>query len=205
MNSLISLFLVALVGSALLVNKAYASKQIPETPYCSRMELIDSAQLWTEDSSGKQVKADRIVVSKSRKKLYLLSEGRLLKEYSVSFGFGYKDGAKERRGDGRTPEGLYEINLKKTQTSYYLALQVSYPNKLDLQYAAGKGLDPGSDILIHGFPSRPVDGLVPELVKNLHGYRDWTQGCIAVTNQEMSEIFDLVETKIPLEICSLSQ
>ncbi|MBC7420724.1 MAG: L,D-transpeptidase [Bdellovibrio sp.] len=198
-------FILILSAFSFLTRAAHAAKLIPGTQFCSNMQLIDTPKEWQDGQVPTSFKADHLVVSKERKKLYLLSEGRLIKEYKVSFGFNYKDGAKDRSGDGRTPEGLYEINLKKAknQTAYHMALQVSYPNKLDLDYAAMKGWDAGSDILIHGLPSRPVDHLIPDVIKNVHAYRDWTQGCMAVTNQEIEEIFELVETSVPLEICPL--
>jgi murein L,D-transpeptidase YafK len=182
---------------------ANAKKSIEPTMYCSNMALIDQAKPWGENETPKSFRADRIVVSKSRKKLYLLNDGRIISDYNVSFGFGFDGGAKERQGDGRTPEGLYKIALKKTQTSYHRALQVSYPNKNDVAFAAKGGFKPGGDILIHGFPSRPIDGLVPENVRSIHGVQNWTQGCMGVTNEEIEEIFKRVDAEVPLEICPI--
>ncbi len=195
---------LAIVLGLTIHSVADAAKKVNQpTMYCSNMKLIDDAKSWDDGTNPLSYKADRIVVSKSRKMLYLLNEGRIIRQYKVSFGFGYEKGAKERRGDGRTPEGLYKIDFKKTHTSYHMALQVSYPNKADIAFAEKGGFNPGSDILIHGFPSRPIDGLIPDVIRQMHAYRNWTQGCIAVTNDEIEEIYELVDAQVPLEICSL--
>lgn len=205
MKRAISSYFIVFLLAGFSAISASAYKQIEPGPYCRNMQLIDHSTLSAVNSSTAPMKADRIVVSKAHKKLYLLSQGRLMKEYSVAFGFGFKDGAKERSGDGRTPEGVYRINLKKKVTAYYLALQISYPNEFDRQYAAQHGFNPGGDILIHGFPTRPVDGLTPKLVESIHTERDWTQGCMGLTNAEITELFNLVDAQIPIEICSLNQ
>ncbi len=172
-------------------------------PYCRDMERLDKAERIENIASVDQ--ADYILISKDRRKLYLLSEGRVINEYAVSFGFGAKDGAKFKDGDGRTPEGLYSVASKNPNSKYHLALKVSYPNKNDLLAAKKLKVNPGSNIMIHGLPGSMIDNLVPSIIQNVHTLVDWTQGCIAVTDHEIEEIFSLVQEETPIEICGLSK
>lgn len=175
------------------------TKSIALPPHCiNNMALVDQASL-----NPNADRIDRIVVSKQRRKLYLLKAGELVRSYNVAFGFGAINGPKIKQGDGRTPEGLYQISLKNPQSKYYKALRVSYPNKKDIEFANALNVSPGGDIMIHGFPRGFIDGLIPEVVKAQHPQADWTQGCIAVTNEEIDQIFKLTPEKVPLEICPL--
>jgi murein L,D-transpeptidase YafK len=133
------------------------------------------------------LRADRIVVYKGRREMLLLLGKSLLRTYKVALG---RDpvGHKEREGDGRTPEGRYIIDRRNPKSRYYLSLHISYPNDTDRARAAEQGLDPGGDIMIHGLK----DGVVRD--------GDWTQGCIAVTDAEMEEIWALVPEGTPIDI-----
>lgn len=146
-------------------------------------------------------KIDRIVILKSIKKIYFLSQGRVFRVFDTAMGSGSLDGHKVRRGDGRTPEGLYFIDYKKSDSSYNLALHLSYPNEADRLYAKKFNLDPGSDIMIHGFPQLPIDGLEPNLVRAIHPWKDWTQGCVAVSDREIEEIYSFVSVGTAVELC----
>jgi murein L,D-transpeptidase YafK len=130
---------------------------------------------------------DRIVVNKRRREMLLLRGQSVLRTYRIALG---RDpvGHKEREGDGRTPEGEYRIELKNPRSRYHLSLRISYPNERDRARAAELGVDPGGDIMIHGLK----DGELPE--------GDWTQGCIAVTDAEMDEIWTLVAEGTPVSI-----
>jgi murein L,D-transpeptidase YafK len=138
-------------------------------------------------------KADRIVVHKAARELVLLSGGRELRRYRVSLG-AQPRGAKEREGDQRTPEGLYRIDYRKADSSFHLALHVSYPDERDRERARRAGVDPGGLIMIHGLPNR-----LP-FVGRLHRLFDWTAGCIAVSNDEIEQIWTAVEEGAPVEI-----
>lgn len=175
-------------------------KRIAKTHYCSNMKLIDEA---IKIDMSLVSDADYIVVSKSRRLLYLLSHGRVVKAYDVAFGFGAKSGPKIQSGDGRTPEGLYSIESKNPASKYHLSLKISYPEQTDIDFALKNKVDPGSDIMIHGFPGGPVDGLDPDVVRQTHPAADWTRGCIAVTDHEIEEIFSLVKNQVSVEICPL--
>lgn len=177
------------------------AKTIAPTAYCSQMELIDRAERILSPEA--KSKADRVVISKARKVIYLMNKERVLVEYPVSFGFGFADGAKAQSGDGRTPEGLYSIDLKNSKSSYYKALRISYPNAQDTKFASSYAVNAGGDIMIHGFPPKAIDGLNPSQVPLDHLKLDWTRGCVAVTNSEIDFIFEAVNLKTPVEICPL--
>ncbi len=140
-------------------------------------------------------KADKIVVEKQHRKMYLLSDGKILREYKIDLGWNPK-GDKEKEGDGRTPEGVYKISYKNPKSKYFLSLRISYPNAVDKAEAEAKGFNPGSDIMIHGLPN-----LLTILGFNQKLKSDWTQGCIAVQNNEdMKEIWSMVEVGTVVEI-----
>lgn len=128
-----------------------------------------------------------VQVHKSARKMYLLHNGRVLESYDISLGFA-PQGHKQFEGDGKTPEGQYLISHRNPRSQYHLSLGISYPNDQDRAYAASKGKQPGGDIFIHGGPPRPVDK------------HDWTAGCIAVSDEEMEEIYAMVKPGTPIFI-----
>ena len=136
---------------------------------------------------------DLVRVIKSEKTMYLLSKGNILKEYHVVFGANPK-GHKQQRGDERTPEGRYKLDYKKSDSSCYKAIHISYPNKQDIERARKAGVDPGGAIMIHG--QKNGLGWLSWLSQRFN----WTDGCIAVTNSEMDEIWKMVKTGTPIEI-----
>lgn len=137
--------------------------------------------------------ANRVVVLKSERKLVLMNGERALKAYRVALGR-YPVGHKFESGDARTPEGRYFISQRLPKSGFYRALQISYPNEHDAARAASRGVNPGGQIMIHGLPN----GVSASGVS--HPKLDWTQGCIAVTNREMNEIWALVPEGIPIDI-----
>lgn len=138
-------------------------------------------------------RADRVVVIKSERKLILMNGDRPLKEYRVALG---RDpvGPKTQEGDGRTPEGRYVIDYRKADSSFHKALHISYPGSADSAQAEALGLNPGGLIMVHGIRN----GL--GLLGRLHRFADWTNGCIAVTNAEIEEIWRTVPDGTPVEI-----
>jgi murein L,D-transpeptidase YafK len=133
-----------------------------------------------------------VIVDKSDHKMTLLDHGRVIRTYSVSLGPDL--GPKRKRGDGRTPEGHYVIDSRNAASKYHRALHVSYPNAADRRNARRRGVDPGGDIMIHGLPNRWAK------LGKLHLARDWTLGCIAVTDEEIEEIWRLVPNGTAIEI-----
>jgi murein L,D-transpeptidase YafK len=144
-------------------------------------------------SGNRPPKADMILVEKAARRLTLLSAGRKLKEYRVALGFS-PIGPKEREGDGRTPEGIYIIDFHKPDSAFHRAVHVSYPRVEDNARAAEAGVSPGGDIMIHGLPNGPGGSSAA------HWLRDWTAGCIAVTDPEIDEIYSSVNDGTSIEI-----
>jgi murein L,D-transpeptidase YafK len=128
---------------------------------------------------------DSMVLDKSDRTLTLFQQGVPVVEYRVALG-NNPVGPKLRRGDGRTPEGLYFIEARNPESQYHLSLRISYPSASERQNAARLGFAPGGDIMIHGLPKRFAT------VGALHRQQDWTEGCIAVTNDEIEEIWRAV-------------
>lgn len=125
---------------------------------------------------------DTLVVLKSRRLMQAYSDGRLIKSYKIALG-GDPVGDKESDGDMRTPEGVYTINDKNPNSGYYKNLGISYPDKEDVDEAKKRNLDPGGNIKIHGI--RNGFGFIGKF----HRVMDWTAGCIAVTDEEMDELY----------------
>ena len=135
--------------------------------------------------------ADFILVDKSDRTLTLYHAGELVKTYQ---GIGFGDapvGHKQFEGDERTPEGLYTIDTRNPNSAYHLSLRVSYPNVQDRANAEALGREPGGDIFIHGQPNNMPVGRIPG---------DWTDGCIAVSNEEIAELWNAVPDGTPIEI-----
>lgn len=137
-------------------------------------------------------RADLVVVDKSQRTLWLYRDGRTIRTYrGVQLGDA-PVGHKRFQGDEKTPEGRYTLDYANPQSSYYLSLHVSYPNAADRAYAAARGRSPGGDIFLHGQPNGlPFD-------QRIDG--DWTDGCIALANREIAEIWSLVPDGTPIEI-----
>jgi murein L,D-transpeptidase YafK len=138
-------------------------------------------------------KANRIVVLKSKRTMTLESDGHVMVTYKVALG-GQPIGAKDRQGDHKTPEGEYVVDAKNANSQFYLALHLSYPNATDRTRARKIGVSPGGDVEIHGL------GKKYGWIGARHRLSDWTDGCIAVTNQEIEEVFRMVPVGTPVEI-----
>jgi murein L,D-transpeptidase YafK len=138
-------------------------------------------------------KADGIVVAKADRTMTLMRDGKAFKTYRVALSR-EPVGPKEREGDHRVPEGQYLIDSKNPHSRFHLALHISYPNATDRERARKLGVKPGGNIEIHGLGS--TYGWVGGLQRQI----DWTDGCIAVTNSEIEEIWDIVPVGTPLEI-----
>lgn len=137
--------------------------------------------------------ADRIVIVKSTRTMTLLRGDRIIKTYKVALG-SVPVGAKHVEGDHKTPEGSYTIDLKNAHSRFHRALHVSYPSAADRERARQLGAPPGGAIMIHGLPG----GFA--YLGALHRQTDWTDGCIAVTNAEIEEIWQLVPVGTRVEI-----
>ena len=136
---------------------------------------------------------DKIEVYKSKRKMLVYSEGKLLKTYTISLGRN-PVGHKEVEGDFKTPEGIYEINAKNPNSGYHKNLGVSYPNEADIAHAKSLGKSPGGDIKIHGIRNGS------SFISKFQRWKDWTAGCIAVTNEEVDELYESVKIGTKIEI-----
>jgi len=136
---------------------------------------------------------DRIVIEKSTRTLSVFADSKKLKTYRVALGRN-PVGAKQEEGDKKTPEGIYKIDGRNPQSSFHLALHVSYPSNEDKARAAERGVSAGSDIMIHGIRN----GL--GWIGVFHRLRDWTIGCIAVTDEEIEELWRATPDATMVEI-----
>jgi len=136
---------------------------------------------------------DKVLIEKQARRLTLLSRGEVVRTYKIALG-GNPVGPKEREGDCKTPEGIYTIDARNGNSGYHLSLHISYPNAQDKQRARELGVSPGGDIMIHGLKNGFAQ------LGAAHAEKDWTEGCIAVTNQEMEEIYRVVRDGTVVEI-----
>ena len=145
------------------------------------------------EASAAPAAADRVLVVKCKRMLLLMRDGDILMAYKIALGR-QPNGRKLQAGDKRTPEGSYILDSRNPNSKFHLALHISYPNRADIMHARKLGVQPGGDIMIHGLSDGPAESGV------LHRYQDWTDGCIAVTNPEIEEIWRLVPDGTPIEI-----
>lgn len=136
---------------------------------------------------------DKVFVKKSTRTMQLLSQGKVIRSYHIALGDNPK-GHKTTQGDERTPEGIYTLDYKNENSIAYRSIHISYPNKADIAQAKARGVNPGGAIMIHG----QMNGY--EKFTEFNQQRNWTDGCIAVTNDEMDEIMDAVRIGTPIEI-----
>ena len=137
--------------------------------------------------------ADHVVVLKKERTLELLSRGKVVKTYKVALG-GDPVGPKTRQGDHKTPEGAYVLDFRNAHSQFYKSLHISYPNAHDRALARQKGVSPGGDVFVHGLPNGYG------AIGAAHRLRDWTDGCVAVTNEEIDEIWKTVPDGTQIEI-----
>ncbi len=148
-----------------------------------------NSQLFAQNTDN----IDQIKIIKSERKLFTYSKGKLLKTYKISLGKN-PIGQKLKEGDGKTPEGYYEVIAKNPKSAYHLSLKISYPNSKQIEEAKKVSINPGGDIMIHGIKN----GL--GFIGKYHSLVDWTQGCIAVSNREIEEIYNSTSVGTKVEI-----
>ena len=146
---------------------------------------------WNTLATG--TKVDRVLVEKSARRLSIFREGNELKSYRVALGRS-PVGPKEQEGDMKTPEGLYKIDTRNPQSAFHLALHVSYPSEADNAHAAQRGVSAGGEIMVHGIKN----GL--GWIGAFHRWHDWTVGCIALTDEEIEELYRVTPNGTPIEI-----
>ena len=137
--------------------------------------------------------ADRVVVEKGERKLHLMKDGEAFRTFRIALGI-RPVGDKKHEGDFRTPEGTYLLDRRNPNSEYFLSIHISYPNQRDFVEARERGLDPGGAIMIHGQPNEPTRS------EAYYRTQDWTNGCIAVSNSDMIDIWLMTEDDTPIEI-----
>ncbi len=185
-------------------NGAFAWRMVPIMPIFVRLffhvamfAALGAAVLASQPGPAPVIiegQADYILVEKSIRRMVLIRQGEVIAMFRISLG-GAPVGDKERQGDNRTPEGIYTIVSKNSDSAFHLSLMTSYPDAEDRRAAAARGVSPGGDIAIHGLPNRFGDEYAAYFRAN-----DWTLGCIAVTNAEIEAIYDAVPIGTVIEI-----
>lgn len=137
--------------------------------------------------------ADSVIVRKGERRLFLMRNGAVLRSYKIALGL-RPDGHKQFEGDLRTPEGKYRLVRRNPNSEYFLSILISYPNEDDVARARKQGQRPGGAIMIHGQPNLPTRS------KDYYATVDWTEGCIAVSNSDMVEIWLMTPPDTPIEI-----
>jgi murein L,D-transpeptidase YafK len=138
-------------------------------------------------------RADKVLINKSERRLYLVNAGRVIADYPIRLGLN-PYGHKQREGDFRTPEGNYHLVRRNPNSRFFLSIEVSYPNEEDRQRAREAGARPGGLIMIHGQPNAPTRS------RGYYASRDWTDGCIALSNGDMAQIWQRTTIGTPIEI-----
>ena len=169
-----------------------AFSDLEETPLF--MDPVETTILSGPGKNTQDDYIDFVLVRKKERKLYLYTGHDVVKSYKIALG---KEpvGQKQREGDSRTPEGLYTLDWRNPNSRFFRSIHVSYPNVVQARSAKEAGIDPGGAIMIHGQPSD-----WSERIKLTFNHKDWTEGCIAVENQDMLEIWDLVRDGTPIKI-----
>ena len=171
---------------ALLVSPALAADLLARAD--ARLSQINSLDIDPIPSITK------VLVHKGNRSLQLLSDGRVVRQYRISLGDN-PQGHKLYEGDSRTPEGQYTLDWRNAGSAFYKSIHISYPSAHDREMAETWGLSPGGSIMIHGLPNDTADDLA-----FAYTGLDWTDGCIAVSNPEIDEIWQLVSDGTPIEI-----
>lgn len=185
--------LTLLVSAAALTLSTHADTTRAATSPASPSSPISTPSRDTATASREAFTADSIVVEKSQHTLILYQAGVPMRTYRVALGQ-QPVGDKVRKGDMRTPEGLFYIEARNPQSRYYRSLRISYPDAAHRARARARGVSPGGDIMIHGLPANQA------WVGPAHRDFDWTEGCIAVTNEEIDEIWRAVPIGTPIHI-----
>lgn len=154
--------------------------------------VADTAATLASTSVG-MLMADSILVRKSERRMYLLRQGEVLRSFKVALGL-RPQGHKEYEGDYRTPEGKYRLIRRNPRSEFFLSMEISYPNSHDIEKAKRRGMRPGGAIMLHGWPN------IPKKPSQYYASADWTDGCIAVSNSDMVEIWLMTPLDTPIEI-----
>jgi murein L,D-transpeptidase YafK len=173
---------------------SFASRIAALAAACLLLHGVAAADMATRGAGADEFPvADHVVVHKAERRLELKRNGEVFNSFPIALG-GAPEGHKEREGDQRTPEGTYYLDWRNPNSAFFLAMRVSYPNQEDIRRARARGVSPGNNIMIHGLPNElrlPSDQYILD---------DWTDGCIAVSNSAMIDIWLSVPDHTPITI-----
>lgn len=161
---------------------------------CCRALLLFGFLVVSSNSSADGFPAaEKIVVEKGIRKLHLIRGDEIFRTFDIALGIA-PVGDKEAEGDFKTPEGVYTLDTRNPNSDFFLSIRISYPNSKDWREASAKGVSPGGQIMIHGQPNAPTYSAA------YYRNQDWTNGCIAVSNSDMIDIWLMTPNGIPIEI-----
>lgn len=161
--------------------------------YCQALIVVSLLAVAPMSAAGEFPVADKIVVEKEKRKLHLISGDRIFRTFNIALGSS-PVGDKEKEGDFKTPEGRYTLDTRNPNSDFFLSIHVSYPSSRDRREAREKGVSPGGQIMIHGQPNDPTYSAA------YYKTQDWTNGCIAVSNSDIIDIWLMAPNDIPIEI-----
>jgi len=160
----------------------------------SRIILTCAALLVTGSlHAGEFPVAEKVVVEKSAREIHLVKDGEPFRTFPIALGI-RPVGDKEHEGDFKTPEGTYLLDRRNPHSEFFLSIHISYPDGLDVSESRERGFDPGGAIMIHGQPNEPTRS------ETYYRTQDWTNGCIAVSNSDMIDIWLMTPNDTPIEI-----
>ena len=136
---------------------------------------------------------DKVIIEKAARQLHLMHDGEVFRTFKIALGI-RPEGDKTQEGDFKTPEGKYTLDMRNPNSDFFLSIHISYPNAVDRREASDLGVDPGGSIMIHGQPNVPTHSEV------FYRTQDWTNGCIAVSNSDMIDIWLMTDDHTPIEI-----
>jgi murein L,D-transpeptidase YafK len=191
-KTIVILTLITVVAGGMAL---YLAGRSGQSPLSGAPDLKGKGRTYPVSGSSGLIpgSADLVFIEKKARSLTLFRGGKPLRSYRVALGFA-PVGRKTAEGDGKTPEGRYTIDRRKGDSRYHRALHISYPNADDKRRAAALGVPAGGDIMIHGL----MNGM--GWIGRAHRMKDWTLGCVAVTNEEIEEIWRLVPDGVAVEI-----
>ncbi len=159
-----------------------------------KLSLLALVFLWQGAlHAGEFPVADQVLIEKAERKLYLMKDGQAFRTFDIALGI-RPVGDKQHEGDFKTPEGDYRLDLRNPNSDFFLSIHVSYPSVQDVREARAQGVAPGGAIMIHGQPNSP------SMSETYYRTRDWTNGCIAVSNSDMIDIWLMTANNTPIEI-----
>lgn len=162
--------------------------------FCGRICLVALAAFALASAQAADFPvADKVIIEKAARKLHLMLNGEAFRTFDIALGI-RPEGDKIKEGDFKTPEGTYYLDSRNKNSDFFLAIHVSYPDEEDRRQASQLGVDPGGSIMIHGQPN------VPSRSEAYYRTRDWTNGCIAVSNSDMIDIWLMTGENTPIEI-----